>query len=58
MRAEGVEQTFTIRQRPVAHGDLVVQGRVHTPLVAAPVVDQHAAILFSDLAGAPARPSG
>lgn len=53
VRAEGVEQTFTIQQRPAAPGDLVVMGRVSTPLVAAAVNDRHAAVRFCDQTGAP-----
>ncbi|HEX5050285.1 MAG TPA: hypothetical protein VFZ65_00805 [Planctomycetota bacterium] len=32
VRADGVEQTFTLRQRPAAAGDLVITARVSTPL--------------------------
>ncbi len=53
VRAEGVEQTFTIRQRPAVLGDLVVQGHVSTPLVAAAVNDEHTAILFCEHDGTP-----
>ncbi len=53
VRAEGVEQTFLVKQRPAEPGDLVVSGRIATRLVADAVPGLHTAVRFRDRAGAP-----
>ncbi|MBK8978412.1 MAG: hypothetical protein IPM29_21130 [Planctomycetes bacterium] len=49
--AEGAEQTFVIGERPAALGDLVVTGKVTTALRAAPMLDEHAELVFRDERG-------
>jgi len=53
IRVEGIEQTFVIRQRPMASGDLEVRGAVATELHAAAASAAHQAIVFHDAAGRP-----
>jgi hypothetical protein len=48
---DGVEQTFTIAERPAAPGPIVVRGRVTTRLHATPVREQHGGIEFADAEG-------
>lgn len=48
VRLDGVEQTFTLRYRPVAAGALVVVGRVTTPLSAAVAEARHGDLVFAD----------
>lgn len=52
VRAEGLEQTFVLAQRP-GHGDLSITGRVQTSLWTAPVAELHGDLLFHDEAGTP-----
>ncbi|MEZ5966523.1 MAG: hypothetical protein R3F56_21990 [Planctomycetota bacterium] len=47
----GLEQTFVIHRRPAVAGDLVVRGRVRTPLRADVVGEHHGAIAFRDERG-------
>lgn len=52
VRADGVEQSFVIDARPAVAGELVVTGRVDTPLCAAAVPDgAHRALTFCDDGG-------
>lgn len=51
VRADGVEQSFVIAQRPAAAGDLVICGRIDSELRCAPVAAAHQALVFRDLAG-------
>lgn len=53
VRAEGLEQTFVIRQRPAILGDLEVRGSITTALHAAATAAAHQAIVFHDDAGKP-----
>ncbi|MCA8953667.1 MAG: hypothetical protein KDE27_29410, partial [Planctomycetes bacterium] len=53
VRADGVEQTFLLRDRPAVAGDLVLRGSVATDLVATPRAAVHGEILFRDRAGRP-----
>jgi hypothetical protein len=48
---QGVEQTFTIHERPARAGTIVVRGEVKTRLQAAPVREQHGRIAFADADG-------
>ena len=55
VRDDGVEQTFIVARRPARAGDLVVEGRLQTPLLAkgpegAP---RHGELLFTDARGTP-----
>ncbi len=52
VRAEGVEQTFTIASDPKLAGDLVVVGAVTTQLLAEAVDRRHGEITFYDKEGA------
>ncbi|HEX5050274.1 MAG TPA: hypothetical protein VFZ65_00750 [Planctomycetota bacterium] len=49
---QSLEQRFVIYERPAAAGDLVVRGRIDTPLHAAPFAAAHRAIDFVDDDGA------
>ena len=51
VRAEGVEQTFVIAERPGVAGDLVVLGGVTTELVAQANEARHGELLFCDQEG-------
>src|SRR5690606_9842721 len=51
--ADGVEQTFVIAERPRQAGDLVVEGRIDTALVARPTEAAHQELVFADRAGKP-----
>ena len=53
LRPDGVEQTFVIAERPWQAGDLVVEGRIDTALVARPTQAAHQEIVFADAAGKP-----
>lgn len=53
VRADGVEQTFVLAQRPHGSGDLVVVLQVATGLAAPRLVDEHATVEFRDAAGQP-----
>lgn len=53
VRPEGVEQSFVIARRPSQPGDLVVEGRVVTDLVARPVAAAHQELVFADRDGTP-----
>ncbi len=53
VRAEGLEQTFVIGQRPAVVGDLVVGGAITTALRAAATKAAHQALVFHDDAGKP-----
>ena len=53
VRSEGVEQSFVLAQRPTHAGDLVIVGRIDTPLTAAPLADRHGALVFCDAGGHP-----
>lgn len=53
VRGDGLEQTFVLRQRPAANGDLVIRGRVESTLKAAARTAAHAAVDFADAAGQP-----
>lgn len=53
VRLEGLEQTFVLRARPAAAGDLVLRGAVTTALHAAAVEAAHQALTFHDEAGVP-----
>ena len=47
----GVEQTFVLSSPPPFRGDLVVTGRITTPLEADPVQGRHQSLLFKDQKG-------
>ena len=49
---QGLEQTFVVRSRPAANGDLVVRGRFTTRLQAADCEAAHQALDFRDADGA------
>ena len=51
VRAEGVEQTFVIRQRPLTQGSLVVRGAIATELTAPVRESRHGEIVFHGPAG-------
>jgi len=53
VRRDGVEQTFVFAAPPRIHGDLVVTGRVRTPLHVLPVVSAMADLVFVDESGQP-----
>lgn len=44
----GIEQTFVVQRRPQVAGDLIVEGRIETRLVAEPVGFGHQALSFRD----------
>ncbi len=46
VRAEGIEQSFRIAQRPAGEGELVIEGTIATPFTAAPVGKRHGALTF------------
>jgi len=50
VRRDGVEQTFTLSERPTSKGDWVVTGRIATSLTADPH-DGHGALTFRDPSG-------
>lgn len=51
LREGGVEQSFLLRERPSASGDLVIRGSVGGSFRAAPMAPAHADLLFRDEAG-------
>lgn len=51
VRPEGVEQTFTLRQRPAGAGDLVIRGRIDSELRAEPVAPARQDLVFRDAQG-------
>ena len=51
LRADGLEQTFVIANRPAQNGDLVIRGAVQSALSAKQVVPAHQALTFFDAAG-------
>ncbi len=51
VRPDGVEQTFVLRQRPPTGGELVIRGRVESPLAADPREPAHAPVVFRDATG-------
>lgn len=53
VRADGLEQTFVLAQRPGCFGDLCITGQVQTGLWTAPVAELHGDLLFHDEAGTP-----
>jgi hypothetical protein len=53
VRPDGVEQSFVIEERPALRGDLVVEGRIETPLRARAVDEGHQALEFCDSEGRP-----
>lgn len=53
VRAEGLEQTFVLAQRPEGSGDLRITGAVTTGLWADPVAERDGDLLFHDDAGTP-----
>src|SRR5687768_12557974 len=53
VRRDGLEQTFVLRERPPAAGDLVVRGAITTALHAVAVAAAHQALTFLDDAGLP-----
>lgn len=53
VRADGVEQSFVLRARPAAQGDLVITGRVDGELTAGPAAEAHRELLFADGSGRP-----
>lgn len=53
VRADGLEQTFVLAQRPLGGGDLCITGQVQTSLWTAPVAELHGDLLFHDEAGTP-----
>lgn len=48
LRPEGVEQSFVLRALPSGEGDLVIEGRIETPLRAAVRGPEHGEIVFVD----------
>lgn len=48
VRRDGVEQTFTLRERPDVAGDLVITGRVATPLLCPARTAAHRELVFGD----------
>jgi hypothetical protein len=53
VRADGLEQTFVLRQRPTGAGDLVIRGRIESTLQSAARAAAHGAVDFLDAAGQP-----
>lgn len=53
VRPEGVEQSFVFDCLPSLPGDLVVEGRIDTPLVGRTVAAAHQELVFTDAAGNP-----
>jgi len=53
VRAEGLEQTFVLAQRPTAAGDLRITGALTTSLRAEPMAEQHGDLVFHDDDGTP-----
>ena len=53
VRADGLEQTFVLAQRPGHGGDLCITGQVQTNLWTEPVAELHGDLLFHDEAGTP-----
>jgi hypothetical protein len=51
LMAEGVEQSFNFEVPPATGGDLVLTGRIETPLRAAPLLAAHAELRFCDEQG-------
>ncbi|MEZ6036455.1 MAG: hypothetical protein R3F29_03165 [Planctomycetota bacterium] len=51
VRADGVEQTFVLAERPAATGDLVVIGELHTAMACNDVAAAHQPLLFADAHG-------
>jgi hypothetical protein len=51
--AHGLEQSFVVAARPAGNGDLVVTGRITTPLRTGPLVNEHRALDFADANGNP-----
>ncbi|HEX5052844.1 MAG TPA: hypothetical protein VFZ65_13795, partial [Planctomycetota bacterium] len=47
VRAEGIEQSFCLAERPAGDGDLVIEGKVTTAFTAAHVTARHGAIDFA-----------
>lgn len=52
VRAEGIEQTFVIAERPSGNGELVITGRVGGGLTTEPTAAAHAPVTFVDGMGA------
>ncbi|HEX5051156.1 MAG TPA: hypothetical protein VFZ65_05255 [Planctomycetota bacterium] len=53
VRDDGLEQSFVVAGRPAAAGDLVVRGRLTTPLHAEPCAPAHQALVFAAADGTP-----
>ncbi len=53
VRHEGVEQTFVLRSRPTANGDLVIRGAIDTALHAENRAASHDEVVFRDANGTP-----
>jgi hypothetical protein len=53
LRADGLEQSFVLAQRPPAEGDLEIAGAITTELRCAPVAARHGALEFTDASDTP-----
>ena len=53
LRKDGVEQTFVLESRPAASGELLIEGRVNTELLAPERGFAHATLTFSHADGTP-----
>jgi hypothetical protein len=53
LRADGLEQSFVLAQRPPAEGDLEIAGAITTELRCAPVPARHGALEFTDASDTP-----
>jgi hypothetical protein len=53
LRKDGVEQTFVLESRPAASGELLIEGRVSTELLAPERGFAHAALTFNHTDGTP-----